>query len=391
VNASRVTIVVLNWNRRDDTLACLASLARAELGGAGVVVVDNGSCDGSVEAIRARFPQFEVLALPENRGYAGGCNAGIRVALERDAEGVLLLNNDTEVAPDFLPPLLEAIDSTPDFAAASSAVLRLDRPELLDVAYSEVQFGRRHAVQLVGVNALVGEGFDRRRQIPVATGCSVLLRAEALRAIGLFDEAYFAYHEDVDWCLRAAKQGYRFLYEPYSRVYHHRSRSTVRARPRRRAEHARDEPALPQAEPMSWNPVRAYLGSRNLVRLMRAHASKRNRAAFLAACLRELPLELAAIVFDREGWLQLGRWGWGDALRDATAGRHPALARLGARPVVRSLARTALLPYDLLVATPRDVWRAWREGQLEEILATVRGLRDGYLGRSLPLARLGLR
>jgi hypothetical protein len=142
---------------------------------------------------------------------------------------------------------------------------------------------------------------------------------------------------------------------------------------------------------MSWNPVRAYLGARNLVRLMRVHTGKRNRAAFLAACMRELPLELAAIVFDREGWLQLGRWGWGDAFRDATVGRHPAVARLAGRPVVRGLARAALLPYDLLVATPRDLWRAWRGGQLEELLATVRGLRDGYLRRSLPLARLGLR
>jgi GT2 family glycosyltransferase len=382
VTASEVVIVVLNWNRRDDTLACLASLARAALGGARVLVVDNGSRDGSVEAIAARFPSVDVVALPENRGYAGGCNAGIRAALAGGAEGVLLLNNDTEVAPDFLPPLLDAIDSTPDFGAAASAVLRFDRPELLDVAYAEVHFERRHAVQLMGVNALVGEGFDQRRQIQVATGCSVLIRADALRTVGLFDEAYFAYHEDVDWCLRAAKHGYRFLYEPYSRVYHHRSRSTARPRPARPAAPARAEPALPQAEPMAWNPVRACLGARNRGRLMRAHTGKRNRAAFLAACLRELPLELAAIVFDREGWLQLGRWGWRDAFRDATIGRHPGVARF---------ARAALLPYDLFVATPRDVWWAWRTGQLEELLATIRGLRDGYLRRPLPLDRLGVR
>ena len=172
MNTARITIVVLNWNLRDDTLACLASLAKAELGGAQIVVVDNGSRDGSVEAIRARFPAVEVLALPENRGYAGGCNAGIRAALDAGAEGVVLLNNDTEVAPDFLAPLVDAIDTDPTFAAVTSAVLRFDRPELLDVAYSEVQFGRRHVVQLLGVNALVGQGFDRRRQIPVATGCS---------------------------------------------------------------------------------------------------------------------------------------------------------------------------------------------------------------------------
>jgi GT2 family glycosyltransferase len=390
MSPARVTIVVVTWNRREETLACLASLARAELGGARIVVVDNGSRDGTAEAIRAGFPDVQVVALPENRGYAGGCNAGIRAALEAGAAGVVLLNNDTEVAADFLGPLVEAIDTDPTFAGVSSAVLRFDRPELLDVAYSEVQFGRRHVVQLLGVNALVGQGFDRRRQIPVATGCSVLLRAEALRAVGLFDEAYFAYHEDVDWCLRAAQRGWHFLYEPYSRVYHHRSRSTARPRPARIVR-ARAEPALPEAEPMSWNPVRAYLGARNVVRLQRAHTGKRNRARFLAACLRELPLELAAVVFDREGWLRLGRWGWTDAWRDATSGRHPAVASLPGGPLVHGLARASLLPYDLLVATPRDVWRAWRGGQLAELGATLRGLWDGYLGRRLPLERLGLR
>ncbi|HWP67340.1 MAG TPA: glycosyltransferase family 2 protein [Candidatus Limnocylindria bacterium] len=383
MNPSRITIIVLNWNLRDATLACLASLERAQLHGAHVLVVDNGSRDGSVDAIRARFPAVEVLALPENRGYAGGNNAGIRLALERGAEGVLLLNNDTEVAPNFLPPLLAAMDSLPGTAVVSSSILRHDRPELLDCAYADVRFDRRHVVQLVGVNAVVGDGFAGRLEVPIAIGCSVLIRAEAFRTAGLFDEGYFAYHEDVDWCLRAAKWGYRMLYEPESRVYHRRSASTGRPRPTYRSPPRPAEPALPNAEPAPWNPVRAYLGARNTVRLLRAHATTREKRAFLAACVRELPLELLAVVFGREGWLVLGRWGWRDMLRDATAGRHAAgTARL---------ARLAWLPYDLLIATPRDLWRAWRSGALEQVGAVVRGLRDGYLRRPLPLERLGLR
>jgi hypothetical protein len=230
---------------------------------------------------------------------------------------------------------------------------------------------------------VVGDGFAGRLEIPVAIGCGMLIRAEALRTTGLFDEEYFAYHEDVDWCLRAAKWGYRMLYEPCSRVYHRRSGSTARPRPAFEPVRRPNEPVLPHAEPPPWNPVRAYLGARNTVRLLRAHATTREKRAFLAACLRELPLELLAIVFGREGWLVLGRWGWGDALRDATVGRHPNGTGL--------LARIALAPYDLLVATPRDIWRAWRAGGLEQFGATVRGLRDGYLRRPLPLARLGLR
>src|SRR5947208_253949 len=82
-----------------------------------------------------------------------------------------------------------------------SSTHRLDRPEMLDLAYAEVRFSDREIVKLRGVNALPGHGFERRREVEVAVGCSVLITAEALRAIGAFNEAYFAYHEDVDWSL----------------------------------------------------------------------------------------------------------------------------------------------------------------------------------------------
>src|SRR5205814_4137322 len=139
---------VLNWNHGDETVGCLESLARASLGGASILVVDNGSRDGSVATIRGRFPDQAILELPENRGYAGGNNAGMRAALEAGAEAVLLLNNDTRVAPDFLLPLVEAMNSSPTSAAVASAVIRLDRPEMHDVAFSEVRFHERDVVQL---------------------------------------------------------------------------------------------------------------------------------------------------------------------------------------------------------------------------------------------------
>jgi len=188
LSREQITIVVLNWNHGAETIACLESLAAADLGGAGVVVVDNGSRDGSVAAIRGRWPDLHVIALPENRGYAGGNNAGMQAALEAGAEGVLLLNNDTRVAPDFLVPLVEAMNSSPTSAAVASAVIRLDRPEMHDVAYSEVRFHERDVVQLRGVNVPVFGNFDRRQLVEVVVGCCALFRAEALRTVGLFDE-----------------------------------------------------------------------------------------------------------------------------------------------------------------------------------------------------------
>src|SRR5438093_7466795 len=307
VDATAVTIIVLNWNRRDDTLACLDSLAEASLGGASVMVVDNGSRDGSVEAIRERHAAVRVLALPENRGYAGGNNAGIRAALDAGAEGVLLLNNDTRVAPDFLTALLDVMNVDPRRAAVASAVHRLDRPDMLDFAWSEVRFGQRFSVQLRGVNALPSEGFERCQEVEVTIGCSLLLRSEALRKVGLLDERYFAYHEDVDWCLRARRAGYQVYYQPWSRVYHRGSGSTAQFS--RRPPLPPGPPVdgdLPNAEPLPWNPVRTYLGARNLVRLMKTHATQVEQRAFVVNLARTMPLEFAATVVGREGWLRLG-------------------------------------------------------------------------------------
>jgi len=356
-----VVIIILNWNGGADTVACLESLAAADLQGASVLVVDNGSRDASIAQVRARFPEQRILALPENRGYAGGNNAGMQAALAESAACVLLLNNDTRVAPDFLGPLLGAMSDSPRSGAVASAIFRLDRPELLDVAYLDVHLHERFPVQLRGVNSLASEGFDRRLEVGAVPGCSLLLRAETLREVGLFDEAYFAYHEDVDWCLRARSAGFTLLHEPLSRVFHRGSRSTLAAAAPRPAGEAHD--ALPNAEPLPWNPVRAYLGARNLVRLLRTYATPVERFAFARACARELPLEYLAIVFDREGWLRLGRWGYGDALREIVRRRTLIGAIRGARDT----------------------------GRTAQFRAYLRGLWDGLRHRPLPLAELGLR
>jgi hypothetical protein len=381
-----VVVVVLNWNGGRDTVDCLESLAAAELQGASVLVVDNGSRDGSVQEIRGRFPQQRVLLLPENRGYAGGNNAGMEAALEQGAAGVLLLNNDTRVAADFLAPLLAAMNDSPRSGAVASAVFRLDRPELLDVAYLDVHLHERYAVQLRGVNCLASEGFDRRLQVGAVPGCSLLLRADALRAVGLFDDAYFAYHEDVDWCLRARAAGWEIFFEPYSRVFHRGSGSTARfSRQPPAGAWGSGLPDLPNAEPMPWNPVRTYLGMRNTVRLLRAHADPGQRRLWGRALARDLPLEAMAVLLGAEGWFRLGRFTWSDVARAYLGAGGDDAGALGV------LRRAAALPLALGWRLPRDVVRAVRSGRMSEMAETLRGLRDGILDRPLPLERLGLR
>jgi len=389
-----VTIVVLNWNRRQETIACIESLERADLQGAKVMVVDNGSRDGSVEALRARFPSLRVVALPENQGFAGGNNVGMRIALDEGAGGVLLLNNDTEVAPDFLPPLVQALNDSPISGAVSSAIFRMDRRDMLDVAYCEVHLNQRHAVQLQGVNALPGLGYDKRREVQVVPGCSVLFKSEALRTVGLFDEAYFAYHEDVDWCLRARDAGYQLFFEPFSRVFHLGSGTTGALRRRPDGVVKAIDPTDPNAEPLPWNPVRTYLGIRNTVRLVRAYANRGQKAAFARACIRELPLEFSALLMNEAGLMRLGLWSYERFAREYFVDRHPILRERpdGTLATLRRGLGFVVLPLaDALWCLPRDVVRAWRRGRFIEFREYLRGLRDGVLGRRLPLRRLGLR
>src|SRR5262249_55972777 len=355
-----VAIIVLNWNGRDVTLACLESLSGAALEGATVWVVDNGSRDGSVDAIAARFPDGRIPALGGDRGYAGGNNPGVAAGLDAGAGAILLLNNDTVVAADFLLPLLEVLNGDPRAAAVSSAIMRLDSPEVLQQAWSDIHYGfglhRRR-----GVNALPGEGYDQLRRVDAGNGCCMLVAGDALARIGLLDDAYFAYHGEIDGCLWARKAGYYIYYQPYSRVWHHYSRSTDVQRPARRARAAREKESLPNPIPLQWNPIRTYLGARNSVRFIRSHAGVAPTLYFAGSPLYNLPLEMLAVVVDREEELKLGLLSYHGALARycLESVGCPVTERPSGRQMLRALWRA---PVSLLRDLPRDIRLARQQG-----------------------------
>ena len=215
----RTFAVIVNWNGKADTLECLGSLLSAGAKNLQTVVVDNGSQDGSVEAIRAAFPAVEVLPQERNLRFAGGNNAGIRFALGRGADQVLLLNNDTTVAPDFLSHLSRCLAGLPHGGIAAPKILYYSSPSLIWYAGGLLSFWTgtmRHR----GIREADGEQFALPGETSYASGCCLLASRAVFESIGLLDESYFMYTEDADWCLRARKAGFPILFEPGARIWH---------------------------------------------------------------------------------------------------------------------------------------------------------------------------
>ncbi|HUP03472.1 MAG TPA: glycosyltransferase family 2 protein [Bryobacteraceae bacterium] len=207
-----VVTVILNWNSWRETLACLRSLEELDRP-ACPLVVDNGSTNDSVARIREAFPDVEVIELEENLGFGGGCNAGIREALGRGAEFVWLLNNDTVVERRTLSALLENIRADAGIGAAGSAVWLMDRPGRVQV------WGGWRVHMMLGVVSPIRAGAPVGRSGYI-TGASCLLRAEALRSTGLFDEGFFLYWEDADLGFRLRRNGWKLAVAGESRVWH---------------------------------------------------------------------------------------------------------------------------------------------------------------------------
>lgn len=221
-------IVVLNWNGAEDTLACLESLAVVRSPSCRVLIVDNGSTDGSVERIREAFWDIELLLLPSNIGYAGGNNAGFRRVLELGAEFVIFLNNDTLVDAGFCVPLVETLQRNPSAGIAVPKIFYLNRPDTLWYAGGVVNLSTG-LIRHVGIRKKDAPQFDRPGVTGYATGCCFAMRCRDFEAVGGFDEGFRMYAEDVDLSLRIRSRGMTINYVPSSRVWHKVSASLTRS------------------------------------------------------------------------------------------------------------------------------------------------------------------
>jgi GT2 family glycosyltransferase len=215
-------VVIVNWNGRHLLGECLGSLLAQQVADLEIILVDNGSQDGSAEYVREQYRTVRVISLPENRGFAGGNNAGIRIAT---GKYIALLNNDTRADPAWLISLLkEAEAGPPEVGMWASKILSSERPDIIDnvgiLLYAD-GLGR-------GKGRLETDRgqYDRGGEAFFPSGCAALYRREMLDEIGLFDEEFFAYADDVDLGLRARLAGWQCLSVPSAKVYHRYSASS---------------------------------------------------------------------------------------------------------------------------------------------------------------------
>ncbi len=220
--ASLVSVVIVNWNGKHLLGECLDSVLAQHVTGLELILVNNGSQDGSAEYVQERYPGVRLVNLPKNLGFAAGNNAGIRIA---SGKYIALLNNDTKVDPAWIVNLLtEAETSPPTVGMWACKILSYDNPDIIDnvglLLYPD-GLGR-------GKGRLeTDQGqYDQQGEAFFPSGCAGLYRKEMLDEIGMFDEEFFAYADDVDLGLRARLAGWGCVYVPTAKVYHKYSSSS---------------------------------------------------------------------------------------------------------------------------------------------------------------------
>jgi len=229
-----VSILIVAWNVRDLLLNCLRSVYQETTGiQFEVIYVDNGSVDGSVEMVRKEFPQARIIENKDNKGFIKANNQAIEIATGRY---VLLLNSDTIVLDNAIAKAVQFADARPQAAVVGCRVLNPDRTlqescfrfystlnMLLDVSWLSRAFPHS---SFFGRKIYGGWDYNSEREVDVVVGCFSLVRMEAIKQVGVMDERFFVYGDDIDWCRRFVKAGWKVLFTPAGQIIHYGGQTT---------------------------------------------------------------------------------------------------------------------------------------------------------------------
>ncbi|MFQ6606605.1 MAG: glycosyltransferase family 2 protein [Fidelibacterota bacterium] len=220
----RVSVCILNWNGKELTRDCLESFKTVTYPDLKLLVVDNASTDGSVEFFKRNYPHVEVLALPENRGFAGGNNAGFQRVKGHDSKYVVFLNNDTTVEPHFIEHLIRPLERDSQVGITVPKIYYADDPERIWYAGGKVNLWLG-IIAHAGIRELDADVYSTLKVTDYATGCCFCIRSELFATLDGFDESYAMYGEDVDLSLRTRTAGKMIIYVPEAKVWHRVSAS----------------------------------------------------------------------------------------------------------------------------------------------------------------------
>lgn len=213
--STKLSVVIPNWNGIKHLPVCLDALSSQTYNNFDVILVDNGSSDGSVAFVKQHYPLVKIVGFSENKGFAAACNAGVN---ESQAEYIILLNTDTKPFPEWIESLVGAMDqASPDVACLASKMIQMNQPELIDDAgdiltWRGCAFKRGHGQPI--------NNFQKMEEVFAPCAGAALYRRSVINAIGGFDETFFAYLEDLDLGLRIRLAGYRCLFIPSAQVLH---------------------------------------------------------------------------------------------------------------------------------------------------------------------------
>lgn len=259
-----VSIIIVNWNGKDYLDDCLFSVFKQTYPKYNVILVDNGSTDGSVEFAKGKYPYVNIIELDKNYGFAKANNIGTEEALkDENVRYIALLNNDTKVDRNWLSELVKVAESDKSVGICASKILIMDNPSIIDSTGYTFSFGR---VVDRGHGEKDEGQYDSKLDVVGACGASVLYKREMLAETGLFDEDFFAYYEDAELSWRAYRNGWKARYVPTSIVYHKGGGTSKRSK--------------------EFEREMGFLCARNWERTVKRHATPTQKFLFILALAR---------------------------------------------------------------------------------------------------------